>query len=84
MKNNYYYRNNNDYRNSRSVLSDSLRPHELQPTRLLHPWDFPGKGIRVGSFPGGSEVKASACNAGDLGLIPGSGRPLGEGNGNPL
>ena len=26
------------------------------------------------SFPGGSEVKASACNAGDLGLIPGSGR----------
>ena len=35
-------------------------------------------------FPGGSEVKASACNAGDLGLIPGSGRSLGEGNGNPL
>ena len=26
------------------------------------------------SFPGGSEVKASACNAGDLGSIPGSGR----------
>ena len=35
-------------------------------------------------FPGGSEVKASACNAGDLSLIPGSGRPLEEGNGNPL
>ena len=34
-------------------------------------------------FPGGSEVKASACNAGDLGLIPGSGRSPGEGNGNP-
>ena len=31
-------------------------------------------------FPGGSEVKASACNAGDLGLIPGSGRSPGEGN----
>ena len=27
-------------------------------------------------FPGGSEVKASACNEGDLGSIPGSGRPL--------
>ena len=27
-------------------------------------------------FPGGSEVKASACNAGDLGSIPGSGRSL--------
>ena len=35
-------------------------------------------------FPGGSEVKASAYNAGDLGLIPGSGRSPGEGNGNPL
>ena len=35
-------------------------------------------------FPGGSEVKASAWNAGDLGWIPGSGRSPGEGNGNPL
>ena len=35
-------------------------------------------------FPGSSEVKASAYNMGDLGLIPGSGRFPGEGNGNPL
>ena len=35
-------------------------------------------------FPGGSEDKASACNAGDLGSIPGLGRSPGEGNGNPL
>ena len=35
-------------------------------------------------FPGGSEVKASACNARDLGSIPGSGKSPGEGNGNPL
>ena len=35
-------------------------------------------------FPGGSEVKASACNTGDLGSIPGSGRSPGEGNSNPL
>ena len=35
-------------------------------------------------LPGGSKVKASACNAGDLGSIPGSGRSPGEGNGNPL
>ena len=34
-------------------------------------------------FPGGSEVKASACSAGDPGSIPGEGSP-GEGNGNPL
>ena len=32
----------------------------------------------------GSEVKASACNAGDLGSIPGPGRSPGEGNSNPL
>ena len=31
-----------------SVVSDSSRPHGLQPTRLLHPWDFPGKSTRVG------------------------------------
>ena len=35
-------------------------------------------------FPDGSEDKASASNMGDLGLIPGSGRSPGEGNGNPL
>ena len=35
-------------------------------------------------FPGGSNGKESACNAGDLGLIPESGRSPGEGNGNPL
>ena len=33
---------------SRSVMSDSLSPHGLQPTRLLHPWDFPGKSTGVG------------------------------------
>ena len=33
---------------SRSVVSDSWRPHGLQPTRLLCPWDFPGKSARVG------------------------------------
>ena len=33
---------------SRSVMSDSQQPHGLQPTRLLHPWDFPGKSTGVG------------------------------------
>ena len=41
---------------------------------------MPGKGV----FPCGSEVKASAWNAGDPGLIPGSGRSPGERNDNPL
>ena len=35
-------------------------------------------------FPGGSDGKESACNAEDLGLIPGSGRSPGEENSNPL
>ena len=47
---------------------------------LLFAMNYKGKEC----FPGGSEVKASACNAGDLGLIPGLGRSPGEGNGNPL
>ena len=33
---------------SRSVMSDSSRPYGLQPTRLLCPWDFPGKSTGVG------------------------------------
>ena len=36
------------------------------------------------SLPGGSDGKESACSVGDPGLIPGSGRSPGEGNGNPL
>ena len=36
------------------------------------------------SFPGGSVGKESTCNAGDPGSIPGWGRSLVEGNGNPL
>ena len=40
-------------------------------------FSFPG-------FPGGSEDKASACNAEDPGLIPGWGRSPGGGHGNPL
>ena len=38
----------------------------------------------LAGFPGGSEGKASACGAGDQGLIPGLGRSPGEGNGSPL
>ena len=39
---------------------------------------------RVGGFPGGSGGKESACNAGNLGTIPGLGRSPGGGHGNPL
>ena len=40
--------------------------------------------LDVGTFPGCSDGKELACNAGDLGSIPGLGRSPGEGNGNPL
>ena len=40
--------------------------------------------IRNMGFPGGSDGQESACSAGDLGSIPGSGRYPGEGNGSPL
>ena len=39
---------------------------------------------RLRDFPGGSDGKASAYNARDLGSIPGSGRSSGGGNGTPL
>ena len=54
------------------------------------PWGRKGLTGKVTStsmvigLPGGSDGKESACNVGDSGLIPGSGRSPGEGNGNPL
>ena len=39
---------------------------------------------RQAAFSGGSDGKEPACNAGDLGSIPGSGRSHGKGSGNPL
>ena len=38
----------NAWKWSRSVVSDSSQPRGLQPTRLLRPWDFPGKSTGVG------------------------------------
>ena len=45
---------------------------------------FLSSSMRVTGFPGSSAGKESACNAGDLGYIPGLGRSPGEGHGNPL
>ena len=46
--------------------------------------DFYFPGLQNQGFPGGSDSKVSACNEGDLGLIPGLGRSPGEGKGYPL
>ena len=70
-----------------------LRCGQMSLYSLPHKWDAKSCPHSVGEelsgtfwrgFPSGSEVKASACNAGDLGLISGLGRSPGEGNGNPL
>ena len=55
------------------------------PEALYHPVFLIGFLYREnGGFPGGSDGHRSACDGGDLGLIPGSGRSPGKGNGNPL
>ena len=60
--------------------------HEFRRNNyLLWPWRaIFVRIIHVYDFPGGSDSKASAYNAGDLGSIPGLGRSSGEGNGTPL
>ena len=65
----------------------TCRPGELQlswllPSHLSLPLLLLFIRIPALCFPGGSDGKESACNAGDLGLTPGSGRSPGEGNGN--
>ena len=66
------------------VFSNELAVHIKWPKY----WSFsfsisPPSGYSL-NFLGGSNGKESACNAGDLNLISGLGRPLGEGNGYPL
>ena len=51
---------------------------------LVISWNFQVSLTMLAGFPGGSECKAFTFNAGDPGLIPGSGRSPREGNGNPL
>ena len=79
---------------SRTRLSDftfTFHFHALEKEMSTHSsvlaWRIPGTGSLVGCClwgRKGSEVKVSASNAGDPGLIPGSGRYPGEGNGYPL
>ena len=71
-------------------------PLNMKKGLLLHLWvsnilfciyclkDSKWHAIILQGFPDGSVHKESACNAGDSGLIPGSGRSPGEGNDNPL
>ena len=53
---------------SHSFLSDSLRPHGLQPARLLCPWDSPGKNTGVGCYFLMCNTKAHTFN--QLSVLP--------------
>ena len=62
--------------------SDSMARKILKITTAQVPWPKYTRALGKSSY--GSDGKASTCNAGDLGSIPGSGIFLGVGNGNPL
>ena len=71
--------------------SDRVNGAALHMWKLLRGQDLKGSHrkkkylwLSIVPFPGGSESKESACNAGDPGSIPGLGRSPVEGNGNPL
>ena len=75
----------------KDVIISCLHAHHLmiESSGLQTLPECPPCYLRIGTnywvgFPGGSDSKESACSAGGLGLIPGSGRSPGEGNGNPL
>ena len=64
------------------VGTDTVRecPHGQHHCSCILEWLL----SKIIAFPGGSDGKESACNVGDLGSTPGSGRSPGERNGNPL
>ena len=70
-------------------LKLNIQKTKIMASGPITSWEIDGETVEavvdfILGFPGGSEVKASASNAGDLGSIPGLGRSPGEGNGNPL
>ena len=74
----------------RCPVNDCSAPLPSPPHPIPSGMSFPSSGAQIRLPPGapgfhcGSDAKESACNAVDLGSIPGSGRSLGEGNSNPL
>ena len=66
-----------EFHGQRSLVGYGLWGHRVRHNWATNIWVF-------SSFAGGSDGKESACNAGDLGLIPGLGRSPGEQHCNPL
>ena len=75
-------------RSNQSILKEISTEYSLERLMLKLKLQYFGHLMRrsdsLEDFPGGSDGKASAYNAGDMGSIPRSGRSPGEGNGNPL
>ena len=72
----------NDFQRTRVlVLRLVVSMDYLRASGIKFEWSLKGSGYRL---PCGSVGKESACRTGDPGSTPGSGRSLGEGNGNPL
>ena len=71
-----------------SILKEISPEYSLEGLMLKQKLQYFGHLMRrsdsLEDFPGGSDGKASAYNAGDLGLISGLGKSPGEGNGYPL
>ena len=65
-------------------LQSSPRLARLPQARILEWVVINISHTHIYGFPGASDDKESACNAGDPGLIPESGRSPGAGNGNPI
>ena len=67
---------------SGSVVSDSLRPHGLEPTRLLRPWDSPGKNTGAGCLSFSRESSQTkdqtqvSCIAGRVFITESPGKPV--------
>ena len=63
-----------------------MNPPQVFILYVFDLWLLMGGGVRCSDmgFPGGSGNKECACNAGDLGSLPGLGRCPGDGNSNPV
>ena len=87
-----HYRSSNSIQKCKNYLSNIPLPHTLVHNHILLYLIPKYSQISLSflplpylsGFPGGTDGKESACKAGDLGLIPGSGRFSGEGNRDPL
>ena len=79
--NDYTVQHNHTQAPQAQVLSHASLPYCIKPQAWLGASSFTSPSWPL---PGGSDGKASTCNAGDQGSIPGLGRSPGEGNGNLL